>query len=116
LVVLGIGCGQAAAAHVPAVRHIGSARATLRQGVPSGVLVGSVPVVIKSAITLYFDATATVQGRISTGVQGSGQMTSGVGWTRRGGFYPIGAFDGGFGFTFRRSVPPDRSTPASCPC
>ncbi len=78
------------------------------EGPAAAFLVGPVPVVITSLITVDVDASASAQANVATGITGGFSAQAGIGWHKSGGFYPIEDFTPSFGYT-----PPTVSSNAS---
>ena len=68
-------------------------------GPSADFLVGPVPVVITSKVSVDLDASASVNGSLSTGISAGISASEGVGWTKNGGFYPIESFTPNFTHT-----------------
>ena len=67
---------------------------------PSGDgLVGPVPVVMTSRLTVDLSAGVSAQSSLSTGASAGFSATAGVGWTKKSGFYPIEGLSSHFGYT-----------------
>lgn len=77
-------------------------------GPSATVFVGPVPVVLDSVVTVDLDAAASVGAKLTTNMGGGFDAQAGIGWKKKGGFYPIQTFSPSFSFT-----PPTLSAGAS---
>jgi len=68
-------------------------------GPSASFVIGPVPVVLTSRISVNLDAAVSADATLSTGISAAISATAGVGWTKSGGFYPIQTVNPGFTYT-----------------
>jgi hypothetical protein len=77
-------------------------------GPSATVFVGPVPVVLTSRITVYLEAIASAQAKVTSSISASFTTAAGIGWTKAHGFYPIETFNPSLSY-----APPSLSASAS---